>query len=338
MDIKLTPFDRSLHLDAAADLLAARHRRDRTREPLLPATFDEPDACRAQVDHLFETAGWSGLLAEVNGAPAGFAIVTPIITAQTHFLASFFAPRGAAIPYTAHAAAEGMEYDIYRALFAPLADEFVSLGFFDFSINVPATDLESREAWASLGFGRTMTCAIRDVAPTSKPASSAVELHHAGAEDAEVIFQLNYELMIHHARSPIFNPFIRESDDSSHDFQKNLLTDPAANAHWVAYEGGKPVGMNTFMQPFFLSPLTVPEKTIYLFQGVVSEDSRAGGVGTAILSRGVEWARDQGYEHVALHFASANLPGAKFWQSSGFRPIEHGMRRRIDDRIAWANK
>ena len=91
------------------------------------------------------------------------------------------------------------------ALFAPLADEFVSLGFFDFSINIPAADLESREAWASLGFGRTMTCAIRDVAPTSKPASTAVEMHQAGPEDTAGIFQLNEELMIHHARSPIFN-------------------------------------------------------------------------------------------------------------------------------------
>jgi GNAT superfamily N-acetyltransferase len=106
----------------------------------------------------------------------------------------------------------------------------------------------------------------------------------------------------------------------------------------VAYDNGVPVGMNTFMQPFFLSPMTVPEKTIYLFQGIVTQDARAGGVGTAILSKGVEWAREQGYEHVALHFAAANLPGANFWQTSGFRPIEHGMRRRLDDRIAWANR
>jgi GNAT superfamily N-acetyltransferase len=278
------------------------------------------------------------VLAEVEGAPAGFAIMTPLITAQTHFLASFFPPRAATLGYAAHAAKDGLEYDVYRAMFASLAEGFVTLGFFDFAINLPASDLASREAWASLGFGRTMTCAIRDVGPTQKPAASSVELHQAAGEDAEVIFGLNEELMLHHTRSPIFNPFIRESDTSSHEFQKNLLADPAANAHWVAYEEGKPVGMNTFMQPFFLAPMTVPEKTIYLFQGIVTPDARAGGVGTAILTKGVEWAREQGYEHVALHFASANLPGANFWQSSGFRPIEHGMRRRLDNRIAWANR
>jgi GNAT superfamily N-acetyltransferase len=338
MNIKLVDFDRHRHLDAAAELLADRHRRDRAREPLLPAAFDAPPACRVQIEHAFDNPGWKGLLAEVDGAPVGFVIMTAQVTPQTHFLASFFPPRGVSVAHAAHAAKAGMEYDVYRALFGALAEHFVALGFFDFAINLPASDPDSREAWASLGFGRTMTCAIRGVGPTEKPAATAVELHQASAEDAEVIFSLNEELTLHHARSPIFNPFIREADASSHEFQRNLLAEPAANAHWVAYEDGKPVGMNTFMQPFFLSPLTVPDKTVYLFQGIVTEDARAGGVGTALLAKGAEWAREQGYEHIALHFASANLPGAKFWQSSGFRPVEHGMRRRLDERIAWANR
>jgi GNAT superfamily N-acetyltransferase len=84
--------------------------------------------------------------------------------------------------------------------------------------------------------------------------------------------------------------------------------------------------------------MTVPEKTVYLFQGIVMPDARTGGVGSAILSQGVSWAREQGYEHVALHFATANLSGAKFWQSRGFAPVEYGMRRRVDERIAWANR
>jgi hypothetical protein len=121
-------------------------------------------------------------------------------------------------------------------MFSSLAEHFVALGFFDFAVSLPASDPESREAWVSLGFGRTMTCAIRGVGPTEKPLATGVELHQASVEDAEVIFTLNEELTLHHARSPIFNPFIRESDAGSHEFQRNLLTEPAANAHWVAYE------------------------------------------------------------------------------------------------------
>jgi GNAT superfamily N-acetyltransferase len=117
-----------------------------------------------------------------------------------------------------------------------------------------------------------------------------------------------------------------------------LLDDADANAHWIGYDGGKPLGMNTFMPPFFLSPMTVPDKTIYLFLGVVTGEARMGGVGSAILSQGVTWAREKGYKHIALHFATPNLSGAKFWQSSGFAPVEYGMRRRVDERIAWANR
>jgi GNAT superfamily N-acetyltransferase len=338
MKIELRPFDRDRDIDIAAKLLAERHQRDRLREPMFPQAFEDPAVCRSTIEHAFDAPGWSGVVAYAGGTPAGFAIVTVLDTPATHLLANFFPPRAASLGYANHAARDGIEYDVYRAMFAELAGPLVERGYFEFGVNIPAADLAAREAWVSLGFGRVMTCAIRGVGPTERAAAPGIELHQSAAEDAEVVFRLGEELTIHHARSPIFNPYMRESDAASHDFQTGLLAEPDANAHWVAYEGGRPVGMNTFMQPFFLSPLTVPEKTIYLFQGIVTEDVRAGGVGTAVLARGVAWAREQGYQHVALHFASANVPGAKFWQSSGFHPVEHGMRRHIDERIAWANR
>jgi GNAT superfamily N-acetyltransferase len=184
--------------------------------------------------------------------------------------------------------------------------------------------------------GRTQCCAVRGVDPVEREVGPT-NVHQASAEDYAHVEALAEELTLHHTRSPIFNPYVRESDEASHNFVKGLLQDPEANAHWIAYENGRAIGMNTFMQPFFLSPMTVPDKTIYLFLGVVTHDARKGGVGSAILSRGVQWARDENYEHIALHFATANVSGAKFWQSSGFEPIEYGMRRRIDERIAWAN-
>jgi hypothetical protein len=59
-------------------------------------------------------------------------------------------------------------------------------------------------------------------------------------------------------------------------------------------------------------------------------------VGKAILAQGVNWAREQGYQHVALHYASANIPGARFWSGHGFEAIEYRMVRHVDERIAWA--
>lgn len=336
MALEIATFDRARHLDAAAMLLADRHRRDRERDARLPGAYEVPAACRPLIEQALDGHAAQGVVCSDGGRIVGYAVMSSQVIAQTHFLASFFPPRQGSISLAAQAAEAGAEYDVYREMYAALADRFVSLGFFDHSVNIAASDTAARDAYVSLGFGLSMSAAIRDVAPTTRVAA-ATEVHQAGAEDAEQIFALSEELTLHHARSPIFNPYIRESDDESHNLQRGLLADPA-NAHWVAYDGTRAIGMNTFMPPGFLSPMTVPDKTVYLFQGVVSPDARQGGVGTAILSRSVAWAREQGFAHVALHYATANIQGARFWQSSGFKPVEYGMRRRIDERIAWANK
>ena len=174
--------------------------------------------------------------------------------------------------------------------------------------------------------------------PRIEPLAGQTGLQDAvRAEDAQVVFSLNDELYIHHARAPIFSPRLRETDASSHDFTMGLLNDPKANAHLIAYDkDGRALGMNTFMPPTWIAPMIAPEKTIYLYQGVVSETARGGGVGSTLLAKGVDWAREQGYEHVALHFAAPNVQGARFWLGQGFRPVEYRMTRYVDDRIAWA--
>jgi GNAT superfamily N-acetyltransferase len=339
MRIRVVPFDPPRHVQPAAELLAARHRRDRAREPLFPATYEDAAACRPQVEEPLARAGWHGVFAEDerSGEPLGFAVMTPFLFAPTHMLASFFPPRSVGMGYGSHAAREGAEYDAYREMYAALGEHFVERGFFEHLVWAPASDVAAVEAWASVGFARDMTAAIRDVAPVAGANAANVEVHQAGPEDIDVINALNHDLTLHHVRAPIFFPYIRDADDSGHDFQRSLLADPA-NAHWVAYDNGRAAGMNTFMPPTWVNEMQRPERAVYLYQGIVAPDARRGGVGAAILDRGVAWAREQGYEHVALHFAAANIPGARFWQENGFRSVEHRLRRRVDERIAWANR
>ena len=334
MRISIDTFNPERHLEAAAALLADRHRRDREREPALPPEYEVPAACRAAIELSFSTPGWEGVIAEEGGAMAGFMIATPQLFPPTHFLASFFPPRSIGISYQSHATRDGAEYDAYRAMYASIADTFVGRGFFDHMVSLAARDAAACEAFTSLTFGRHSVAAMRGVEPPER-VPAGVEVHQAGTEDAEVVYALAEELNEHHAHSPIYWPYIREADAASHELSLGLLAD-ANNAHWVAYEHGRPVGMNTFMPPSFLSLMTVPAKTVYLYQGIVTKDARAGGVGTALLARATDWAREQGYEHIGLHFAAPNLQGAAFWQSSGFRPVEFGMRRHIDERVAWA--
>lgn len=335
MGITIQRFDPTSHLDAAASLLAERHQRDREHDPRFPIAYEIPPACRTLVEQASAPDDAYGVIASSAGEIIGFAIMAPFLAQPTHMTAAFFPPRCTNLGYSAHAAKAGAEHDVYREMYAAISGHFVEHGFFDHNVYISPADAAVEQAFVSLGFGRTVTAALRGIDPVAD-IDSALDMHAAAGEDAEVIFALNDELNAHHARAPIFWPVLRETLGSSHEFQRGLLDDPAANAHWVAFDGQRAIGMNTFMPPFWLSPMVTPEKTIYLYQGVVSADARRGGVGRAILAKGVDWAREQGYEHVALHFAAPNVAGARFWQSNGFAPIEYRMTRHIDERIAWA--
>ncbi len=334
MAITISAFDSARHLDAAASLLAERHVRDRARDPRFPAAYEIPPACRPLIEQALGEFGAKGVVAVSDGEIVGFAVMAPFLAQPMHMTAAFFPPRTAQTGYSNHAAKAGMEHEVYRELYAALSADFVERGYFDHNVYIAPRDQAVEEAFVSLGFGRTLTAAMRGVEPVEGGGSA--ELHQAGDEDASIVFGLNDELMRHHARAPIFWPLLKEPEESSHQFTRDLLADPKTNAHWVAYDNGKPIGMNTFMAPVWITPMLTPEKAIYLYQGIVSEDARRGGVGKAILKQGIDWAREQGYQHVALHFASPNVSGARFWQSQGFAPIEHRMTRHIDERIAWA--
>jgi GNAT superfamily N-acetyltransferase len=324
------------HLQAAASLLAERQRRIRTPRPDFPAAFEDPSACRPLIEEALSEPGAVGVVALAAGEPAGFMIMSPIVFSAIDIRAAFLPARPAEIPYVGHAARPDVAYDAYREMYGVLSGEFVARGYFDHIAYVSPSEQQVHDAFGSLSFGRTLVAAMRGVDPVSGADGTRVEVHRAGIEDIAVVTGLNDELLLHHARAPIFWPHLEEPRPALDGFQRTLLDEPDENAHLVAYDGGRAVGMNTFMAPVWINPLVRPDRTIYLYQGIVSENARSGGVGKAILARGVEWAREQGYEHVALHYASPNLSGARFWQSQGFEAIEYRMARRVDERIAWA--
>ena len=336
MTLSVIPFE-AQHLEGVALLLAQRHARDRARETALPVMFESADATRPLLDRDLHRPGAAGVVALRDGEPAGFLLSTAMLPRPEHFLAQFFPPRSMLIAYHGHALASREDASLYRELYAGLAGGWVERGFFDHFLNVPAQDAEGREAWDSLGFGRDTTCAMREVEQPVVPSgtTTGVEVHQAGPEDVEVIEGLADALWRHHVGSPIFAPHLRETDEHMREMTVGLLADPS-NAHFVAYDGDEPLGMNTFMPPSFLSPMETPEACVYLFQGIVYAQARGGGVGKTLLAHAMDWANQQGHRWCALHFAAPNPSGAAFWQANGFRPFEHRLRRHIDERIVWA--
>jgi GNAT superfamily N-acetyltransferase len=321
---------------ACARLLAARQRRDRTRLPVLAPRFEDAAQCETVLAGRLGPLA-DGAVAEAGGRLVGFLLGERQLHAPREYLSYFVEPYSVVMPLHAHAVAlDADSVAVVRALYGALAGVWVARGFFVHTAHVVAGDAALQEAWLSLGFGRKATCAVR---PTAEPLPAAsptpVEIRHAAATDLEAVARLMHVNALHHASAPLFWPYLRETVDAGRAYAAALLDD-RANGHVLAQRGGRVLGMQTFTPPTFLSPLLVPPRMIYLFHGVVEAEARGEGIGSALLARSMAWAREQGHEHCALHFGSANLAAAAFWTGQGFVPIEHSMQRRIDERVAWA--
>jgi ribosomal protein S18 acetylase RimI-like enzyme len=320
-------------LDAAAAALAARHRRDRARLPLLPARFEGSPACREVV--AAATSYAEGVTARSAGALQGFLFAVDLLPSPTSPSARYGADRGVMMFAHGHALAPGADPDdVYAALYAALAQRFVRRGLFDHVVHVPAGDPALEAAWANLGFGRANTVAARDLAPIPR-ARGAERVRRATLEDLDTIDRLVLEELRHHAAPPVLRPYLaRDTDAQVREAHRQALADDG-QALFIAREGGRDVGI-TWIGPGRGSPLFIPDGAAYIGDTAVVPDARGAGIGAALVDAALAWARERGYRAVTLHYAAANPLARAFWRSLGFAPAMWHLRRRLDERIAWA--
>ncbi len=334
MPIEVAPLGEA-DLAAAAELLAARHRADRGRAPALPPAFEDSSATRGLLSKALAEPDTTGVVARQSGQVTGFLLGSPVLPPPTAFWANFLHPRSARIPYEGHAAAGDAATEVYREMYAALAPRWVQQGCLTHYIEVQADDATALGAWFTLGFGQDITLAVRETGPVHGAATPAgVEFHQAAVEDLDVVMPLVHGLGRHHSTSPIFLPFLPETLASWRSHQRELLEVPT-NAHLIAYRDGRALGIQTFNPPDYTA-MARPDRSTYLFEGFTEADERGGGVGTALLNHTMGWAREAGHELCTLHYMSANLSGARFWQRHGFRPLTHRLTRVIDPRVVWA--
>lgn len=326
-------------IEAASALLAARQQADRARLPMLAASLTDPVACMELIRGIHGRPRCAGVVALREGAVAGFLFGEQMLFGPSDQAAKYIEPRSISMANEGHAVAAGADPTLlYRAMYAELAAAWAADGFYVHVIHITPGDAAIQEAWLSLGFGRTQTCATRDVTlPVAGGQPNArVPIHEAGSEDLDVVMQLDWELYEHHSRSPIFWPLLKEPRPASRAHTAKMLEDPA-NAHFIAYQDGKPIAMQTFERPGFIPGNLERDGNVYLHDGIVFEAARGGGVGTALLGHAMAWAAAQGHRWCTLHFASGNPSGAPFWLGHGFVPVEYAMSRHLDERVAYAN-
>jgi GNAT superfamily N-acetyltransferase len=332
---RVEPFTKAL-ADEAGALLAARHTRERERFPILPARFEDPAACaelvRSALDHADGVAAFDAR----NGRLGGFLLGFQNLPDPSSPSARYAPERSSMLIAHGHALAHGADAAVvYPALFAELAEQCRRQDITDHFAHVPAGDAVVLEAWFELGFGRANAVAARDLRPVEAPVSAVASIRAATPDDLDVVDRLVDEESRFHATSPIMRPYLREQTKEA--VRRNLEAALAAgeSVHLIARVDGADAGVIE-IGPSRGSPLYIPDGAAYIGDTAVLPQARGTGIGAALVSAALAWGRERGFQAATLHFATANALSRAFWTDLGFEPVMWHLRRRLDERIVWA--
>jgi GNAT superfamily N-acetyltransferase len=288
--VEIVPFT-DAHLDAAAELLAARHARHRVAEPLLPADVD----FRAQLESEWSAEGASGVF-----SPSGYLIARPAHGWLT-------------VGIGGHAV-EG-DAELARDLYAAAAARWVEDGHREHAIYLPAHDGALLDAWFRLTFGANGALGMRATAG-EKPYDGGVEIRLGTPDDFGAAARLELAMFEALQPSPSFSDLTLQTPEEveaewlDDDFSKYEL--------FMAERDGAIVGhLLLFRRP---PDLRVPRDAIDLGGASTFPEARGTGVGRALTAHAIRWAHEHGYPTITTDWRMTNLWASRFWPKRGFRP------------------
>lgn len=303
--VEIVPFADE-HVDAAAELLAARHARHRTAFPQLPAEIDY----RAEI---------AALLADgATGAFTDGAYVLGRSGPEDRWGPNIW------VDAAGHAAGDP---ELLRDVWAEAAARWFAQGLTAHYVLVPATDPDLLDAWFRLGFGAQQAHGLTAVPARDWPAG----VREATEDDIEALVEIGPLLSRHQGRSPVFSSVPEQTaDEVRADVLDDFSLEGVAN---LVYEIGDRIVGNFFVCPLELSQmhsgLARPPGTAFLGFAIVHPESRGSGAGLALTDASFAWAREHGYETMVTDWRETNLLSSRFWPRRGFRKTFLRLHRSI---------
>jgi ribosomal protein S18 acetylase RimI-like enzyme len=309
---EIRPFSEE-HLDAAAELLRARHERHRAAEPLLAATVD----FRAEIEALWRhdaASGWSGFR---DGRLVAYVI--GIVRARVD-------EKHVWIDYGGHAAEEAEDI---RDVYAVAAAQWVDESRLQHYVQVPAHDDALLDSWFRLSFGAQQVDGARELPrELDVRVPEGFEIRAPTSDDVEELLAVDLALPRHHRSSPVFS-------------NRPLPTDEELRAEWaktlagnketllIGCRRGKPVACWSLVDGTSMPPLIAPERPCYLHFAATIPEARGSGIGVALTEASFAWAAEQGYRSMGTDWRVTNLLASRFWPRRGFRSTFYRLYRHI---------
>jgi GNAT superfamily N-acetyltransferase len=293
--VAIVPFTDE-HVDAAAELLAARHERHRAAEPLLPSESD----FRAEIAAL-RAEGATGAFTDgayVLGRSGPVDRWGPNVWVEA----------------AGHAATDP---ELLRDVWAEAAAGWFEQGLCAHYALVPATDPALLDAWFRLGFGAQQAHGVMEIPERDWPEA----VREATEDDVEALVEIGPLLSRHQRRSPVFTSVPEQTpEDVRADVLDDFSLEGVAN---LVYElDGRIVG-NFFVCPLELSDahsgLARPPGAAFLGFAITYPEVRGSGAGVALTDASFAWAQARGYETMVTDWRATNLLSSRFWPRRGFR-------------------
>jgi GNAT superfamily N-acetyltransferase len=307
-------------LDAAAVLLADRHRRHRLAEPLLDPAYEDAARARAEIEHLLADATATGWAAIRGDALAGY-IVGIGKNAETWGPNVWVEPPG-------HAGIDGA---VVRDLYAVASAAWLAEGRPNHHVLVPASDHDLIDAWFDLDFGTQHIHAVREVpgATFGVVPRSEMVIRRPSRDDLHALAELELVLPTHLAAAPVFSTLAIQPID---EVEAELAADwdDPKYTWFVAEKDGNVVGSAIGCDLSISggnSSLIRPAKAGFLGYAAVLPTARGSGAGKALGESVLAWARDAGYPVIATDWRSTNIEADRAWRGLGFRPTFRRLHR-----------
>ena len=297
------------HLPDAGRLLAERHRRHRTQQPLLPSRYEDAEAAEAEVVAAWKAEGASGAVALRDGEVVGFLVGAPRTS-----------PLWGPNVWVEAAGQAVEEAEVLRDLYAAAASRWVEKGHKAHYALVPTHDESLVRAWFRLGFGQQQAHAVRAV-PTGRPAPPPhLPVRPARLEDVPALAPLALELPRHQATAPTFSAGEMPTLEEAAEEWREDLEDPGF-ACFVAEHDGQVVGCAvgcSVEKSGAHAGLARPDNAGLLAFAAVSPPARGLGAGRALGNAVLGWAADQGFVSVVTDWRTTNLLSSRAWPALGF--------------------
>jgi GNAT superfamily N-acetyltransferase len=325
----IVTFDDS-HIDEAVSLLVERHKITRIAYPFLPDLTLEN--ARKAIQTVREKPHTMGVVAIQENRVVSYLIGTE----------EFSALRGRTVWISEenYALEAGQSTELYREMYAVLAQIWVSHGVFDQYVMALAHDRNLVDTWFSLGFAQQQGHGILSLTDyaTTELTPEGITIRQIQPGDETILKELSSTIAEYQTHSPVFAPAPPEYLLELQEGFSELLQDDDCTM-WLAERDGEVLAFQGYFTVTADPTIMInPENCVELSIAGTKMEARGTGLGTALTQHGLKYMKEQGYAYCITDWRVTNLFSSRFWEARfGFTPVVYRLERRINPTISWAN-